>query len=143
MRFVVLAFLAACGGDSTEPLFRADYAATYVQVRDCRSSGDHQLHKIRILADPAAVEAYTTRAAPFPVGAIVLKEEYDFGDTSCTGELLEWTVMQKLDATNWSWQRVTAQREVTFLDEEPARCINCHVQCGRAPDGHDGTCALP
>lgn len=143
MRWLAVLLVAACGGGGPEPLFRADYAASFTEVRNCRSSGDHQLHKIRILADAAAQDAYTTRSAPFPVGAIVLKEEYDFADGSCSGDILEWTVMQKIDATTWEWQRVTADREVAFQSEEPQRCIQCHAQCGRAPDGHDGTCALP
>jgi hypothetical protein len=141
MRWLVVLALAACGGDAAEPLFGEDYAATYMQVRSCRSSSDHDLNKIRILADPAALEAYTMRAMPFPVGATVLKEEYEFSDGNCFGTLVHWTVMKKTDATTWTFQRVGPERDVE--SENEARCVNCHKQCGQPPDGFDGTCAMP
>jgi Cytochrome P460 len=138
--------VAACG-DSAAPLFPADYASTYLEVRDCRPSGDHDLRSIRVLADPMARPSYLGRSAPFPAGAVVLKEEYDFGDRSCDGPVVEWTVMRRLPAGEgaqtggWAWQRVAADRSVVSEDEP--RCIGCHQQCGVAPDGHDGTCAAP
>src|SRR5688500_17982290 len=80
------------GGES-DPLFPEDYAATYQEVRDCRNSSEHNLHKVRILADPElAMPAYLGRDQPFPVGAVLLKEEYDFGDDTCDGDILQWTV---------------------------------------------------
>jgi len=140
-----LVALAACGTDPVaEPELPADYAATYTEVRDCRSSADHDLRKIRILADAAALEPYMTRAMPFSTDAIVVKEEYDFADTACTGALLEWTVMKRtadVEFLGWKWQRLSAEREVATQNED--RCINCHDFCGKPPDGHDGTCALP
>ncbi len=143
--------LAACGGGEEEtddgPLFPADYAATYTEVRNCRQSGDHDLNRIRILADPQALGPYTRRDGPFPVGAIVLKEEFDFADTGCAGPVTQWTVMQRLedgaapDQLDWRWQRVDADRKVTG-DGEP-RCAGCHAGCDAAADGHDWTCAVP
>jgi hypothetical protein len=141
---LLLVALAACGQDASTPAFRADYAASYVEVRDCRSSADHDLHKIRILADRAALAPYRDRTAGFPTGAIVLKEEYDFADGDCTGPVIEWTVMEKLatsDNLGWSWQRVDADRDV--VTENDTRCITCHTQCGVAPDGYLSTCAVP
>jgi hypothetical protein len=129
------------------PLFAADYADTFVEVRDCRQSGDHDLHVVRVLADPVALDAYSVRDRPFPVGAMVLKEEYEFGDIDCTGPVVEWTVMEKLevgsdpDNLDWFWQTVDADR--TVLDENMPRCAGCHMACGVPPDGHDGTCTLP
>jgi hypothetical protein len=142
----------ACPGDDdgdagAEPLFPEDYAASYVEVRNCRGSGDHDLDNIRILADPDALEPYQARAVPFPAGAVVLKEQYDFGDTTCSGDLKLWTVMRKLEAgaspetLDWAWQTVDAERRV--VDEDEPRCIGCHQECGVAPDGYDGTCAIP
>jgi len=125
-------------------VFPADYAATYTEVRGCRSSSDHDLHRIRVLVDPAAHDPYATRTAAFPVGSIVLKAEYDFGDTSCSGPVIEWTVMQKLgtpEDLGWLWQRVAADRSVTT--ENDPLCITCHTSCGVAPDGYDGTCTMP
>ena len=143
MRWLYVAvFLTACT-DDLEPRFPADYAATYTEVRDCRSSSDHDLHRIRVLADPAALGPYTTRT-PFPVDSVVLKAEYDFGDTACTGSVVEWTVMQKLatpETLGWVWQRVAATRSVTTQND--SLCITCHTSCGVAPDGYDGTCTMP
>lgn len=142
---LVTCALVACS-DPTPPEFPADYAASYTEVRDCRASSDHELHHIRVLAAPAALEAYTTRAVPFPVDAIVLKEEFDFADSSCTGPIVKWTVMRKLAAASpatlgWRWQHVGPDRVVVTEDEE--RCITCHTTCGAPPDGYDGTCTMP
>ena len=143
--------IAACGwllvlscSEQASPEFPVDYAANYVEVRDCRASADHDLNNIRILADPAALPIYVARDAAFPVGAVVLKEEYDFADVACSGPIKQWTAMRWLDGTTnggWAWQRVGADRTVVSTDE--VRCINCHAQCGRPPDGYEGTCAVP
>ncbi len=141
---VALLLLAACGQDAATPAFRADYGATFVEVRNCRSSADHDLHKIRVLVDSDALAPYRDRNAEFPLGAIVLKEEYDFADGDCSGVVIEWTVMEKVpfaDNLGWSWQRVDADRRV--MTEDDARCITCHTSCGVAPDGYLGTCAVP
>jgi hypothetical protein len=130
-----------------DPLFPASYASTYTEVRNCRQSGDHDLNIVRVLADPIALAAYENRDEPFPIGATVVKEEYEFGDTTCEGPIQQWTVMQKLEVgsstatLDWSWQRVDALRVV--LDADERRCISCHTACGRPPDGYDGTCTIP
>ena len=143
---VVLIAVAACS-DAPEVLFPESYAASYTEVRGCRASSDHDLNKIRVLVDPAALAPYTMRAGDFPVGAVVLKEEYDFADSTCTGELVQWTVMKRIAGTlngGWRWQRVLREgREVVSEDEDSARCINCHSQCGVPPDGYLGTCTIP
>lgn len=140
--------LCACGGGKDETqLFRADYGSNYVQVRSCRTSPDHDLNSVRVLADPAAVDAYQMRDRPFPIGAVVLKEEHDSGDTTCTGPITSWTVMVKVPdgsspaALDWRWQKVDADRTVA-TDEEP-RCYGCHATCGVPPDGYRGTCTVP
>ncbi len=143
MRPYLLVLVAACTDDPV-PRFPADYATTYTEVRGCRSSSDHELHRIRVLADPAALGPYTTRTSAFPVESIVLKAEYDFGDTACSGPPIEWTVMQKVatpEDLGWVWQRVAADRSVTT--ENDPLCITCHTSCGVAPDGYDGTCTMP
>jgi hypothetical protein len=141
--------LAACGGGGGQEtkLFPADYDTTYVQVRPCRASADHDLNNVTVLVDPGARDAYVLRDRPFPVGSVVLKAEYDFGDGSCTGPLKLWTVMVKLPdgsapaALDWHWQKVDAGRIVT-TDNEP-RCYGCHVSCGVPPVGYLGTCSAP
>ena len=152
-RLAIALFVVALGcpggddGGMETDFFSADYAATYTEVRNCRGSGDHDLNNIRILADPDALGPYENRMDPFPVGAVVLKEEYDFGDAACEGEILQWTVMQSLgdgsspDTLDWAWQRVDPDRIV--VEEDPPRCIACHTGCGVPPDGYAGTCAIP
>ncbi len=139
--------LGACGGDDVAAAFPADYAATYQEVRDCRGSADHDLRLIRVLADPAARAPYLARDAAFPVGAVLLKEEYDFGDPTCNGPIMQWTVMQRQGDggdplhLGWAWQRVDPDRRVVAADD--SRCFGCHASCGEPPDGYLGTCAVP
>jgi hypothetical protein len=147
-----VAFVAGCPGDdppspdaAPAALFPASYLDSYVEVRDCRTSGDHELRKIRVLADPLAKDAYMLRDRPFPVGAILLKEERD---DSCDGEIASFTVMVRLadgsspSTLDWQWQRVDPKtmRDAT---EDPARCINCHSGCADPPDFYLHTCAIP
>jgi Cytochrome P460 len=137
---IALAALAGCGDD---PLFPDDYAATYTEVRDCRISADHDLHHIRVLADPDALAPYRDRIGEFPVDSIVLKEEYDFAD-DCQGPILEWTVMQKTDSParlGWTWQRVDADRSIK--SDNSSLCSNCHSNCTPDENGFDSTCAVP
>jgi hypothetical protein len=144
-----VAVAAGCSDPSPfEPVFPEDYALTYTEVRNCRQSGDHDLHRVRVLADPAAVEAYRDRTGTFPRGAVVIKEEYDFGDTTCSGEIIAWTAMQKLDVgmdpdlLDWTWQEVLApSRRVVNIDPYP-ECASCHEDC-EPPDGYDHTCTVP
>ena len=145
MRFACasLVLLAACSSDAPEPLLPADYGATFPEVRDCRTSGDHDLRRIRVRADPAAAAVYTARSGDFAAGALVVKEEFDFADTDCAGPIVQWTVMQR-DAAGplgWRWQRIDPDR--TVVTEDDSRCVGCHTDCGVAPDGYLGTCAVP
>lgn len=143
---VVLAALSACGGDPV-PAFPANYAASFVEVRDCRASADHDLMRIKVLADPSSAAAYQQRDRPFPDGGVVLKAEYDFSDMDCTGDVVQWTVMESLpegsapDTGDWHWQKVDVTRKVVSENDE--RCITCHMACGGPPDGYRGTCTVP
>jgi hypothetical protein len=145
----VLAAACSDSGSSTPTLvaaFPADYAASYVEVRGCRKSADHELDFVRVLADPVALGPYTDRASTFPDGAVVLKEQYDASDDTCTGSVAEWTVMLKDQAAEerlgWSWQRVAADRRV--VEANTSRCFSCHAGCTGAPDtGYDFTCTDP
>lgn len=146
----LVAVICACGDDgkTDPPLFPADYAASYQEVRNCRFSIDHDLLYIRVLASPEALTPYMTRAAPFPVGAILLKEQYGQDDTTCSGPLDSFTVMEKLDdgttsAADWTWQKVGADRRQITVDLKT--CTSCHSDCGYPPNGvgYDGTCTVP
>jgi hypothetical protein len=144
--------LAACGDDGGddggEPaLFPANYAATYQEVRNCRNSVEHGAVRIRVLASPDALTPYTTRTAPFPTGAIVLKEERADTDLDCSGPIVNYTVMLKLDAgsspdtLDWRWQEVDPKLRAEQTNLE--RCPRCHTDCGKPPEGYDGTCTVP
>ena len=148
------AALTGCGDDGgngtgDEPGFPADYASSYVEVRDCRqSAGAHDINHVKVLADPAAAGPYMNRTDPFPAGAVVLKEEYT--DADCTGPILQWSVMVKLadgegDAAQlgWEWQRVVAI-DNSVAEENAPRCSGCHSSCtGGAAGGYDYTCTDP
>lgn len=151
-RAIVLALLVtgACGSDDAgpPPMFPDDYKTSYQEVRNCRFSLDHDLMRIRILASPDAVTAYTGRATAFPPGAVVLKEQYDGDDTSCSGPVVSYTVMVKTATgaqppdLDWDWQKVDENQRV-LENENLQRCVQCHTGCGKAPEGYDGTCAVP
>lgn len=149
---VALFFLQACDGPEPpppgpEPLFPADYASTYTEVRNCRKGGEHELNVIHVLASPSAAGPYTNRDQPFPEGAVLVKEEYDFSDTACEGPITRWTVMSRLaegsspDTLDWRWQTVDADRNV--VDQDAARCHACHADCTPDVDGYEGTCTVP
>ncbi len=140
---------AACSGEQEPtlvPLFPADYAASYVEVRECRVSSEHEITPVRVLAEPAAAAAYMGRSADFAEGTILIKEEYDFADRSCTGPIIQFTVMQReapgsaTDQLGWRWQKVSDTRRV--ISENEARCANCHRTCGNPPEGYQGTCSV-
>ncbi len=145
----LLALLEACSdpdAPTKAPRFPADYAGSYVEVRGCRKSADHELEFVRVLADPAALGPYMGRASAFPEGAVVLKEQYDPGDDSCSGPIAQWTVMVKeqsgaSERLGWDWQRVSAERRV--VETNAASCFGCHQGCSGAPVGYEFTCADP
>jgi len=143
-RRAVLVAVLALSACEPAPSFPADYAKSYVEVRSCRPSSEHDSHNIRILASPTALGPYATRDGGFPLGAIVLKEERDYGDVNCSGPVLLWTVMTAAEdagVKGWHWQSVSLERRV--LTTNQSRCIGCHAGCGQAPDGYQGTCAVP
>jgi cytochrome P460 len=133
-------------GGSPTPLFPSTYLSSYTEVRDCRTSSDHNLSRVRVLADPDATGPYLGRDTDFPIGSIVLKEEHAFDDIDCAGEVTRWTVMARLAAgssaatLDWRWQDVDADRRVTS-ENEPS-CIGCHTGCGAPPEGYEGTCTV-
>jgi hypothetical protein len=139
--------LIACSDDGSSgepPVFPETYAATYQEVRNCRYSLDHDLRRIRVLSSPEALAAYTGRVEPFPVGAIVLKVEYDADDTACAMSPIGFTAMQKLaDGTDtalldWKWQELDGDRKV--IANPGTGCAQCHKTCGKPPEGYGGTC---
>jgi hypothetical protein len=146
---ISIALALACGSDEPSgpaPAFPADYAASYVEVRDCRLSGEHELSPVRVFADPDSADAYSNRDEEFSEGAVLVKAEYDFSDPSCEGEIQRWTVMLRdaerssADTLDWYWQDVDAGRNV--VSENDSRCVGCHTGCGVPPEGYQGTCSV-
>lgn len=128
------------------PVFPADFARTYTEMRDCRQSHEHELHYIRVLASPSALAPYTALSPdmPYPEGATLLKVEYDEED--CAGPVVLYTAYRKLElnanpiGNDWLWQRVSPQREV-IEQGAPWVCVNCHMHHCAPPNGYDLTCA--
>ncbi len=151
LRFIlaVALALAACGTNPDPPpvaFFPPDFASTYTMVRDCRRSADHDLNYIRVYANALAAGPYTNRDAPFPEGAILVKEELDFADATCSGAPVAFTASQRLSpgsssqTLDWHWMRTDSAR--TVLSENSPRCVGCHEGCV-PPDGYEYTCAVP
>ncbi|HEY4055615.1 MAG TPA: cytochrome P460 family protein [Kofleriaceae bacterium] len=148
---LLITLLGACGSDpdpGAPSELPADYLASYTQVRDCRLSIDHDLNFIRVLAAPDALDVYNSRTGAFPVGAVVVKEQFGEDDDTCSGTPIRWTVMKKLDGSEtpddlgWTWQQLGKKMKVDS-DADIERCTSCHADCGKAPDGYDGTCTMP
>ena len=147
---LVVGLVSACSGGESNgpPAFPANYAATYTEVRNCRGpSIAHQNENIRVMASPDALDPYMGRVDPFPIGAIVLKEQYAASDQDCSGSILEYSVMVRLatgsapDTLDWTWQHVSASREV--LNDDIKTCTSCHSNCDGEGGGYLGTCEDP
>ncbi len=114
-----------------EPIFPADYRATFTEVRNCRFSIAHGGVSVRVLANPIAADPYLNDANPLPVGSIVIKEEYAGPSCDNDADLIGWRVMRKEDPGydpqdgDWHWQHLNAERQVLYNTK--ATCIGCHV----------------
>lgn len=150
---VLLPLLVACvpgmGGDAgvdagpvADPFFVEDVEGTYTEVRDCRSSIEHELVFVRVFADELAHEPYMTHDGGFPEGAIVVKVEYS--DDGCT-DVAGYTAMKRLadgadpEALDWHWQEANENQKV-FADGALLRCVGCHERC---EGGYEATCTEP
>lgn len=149
-----MALLVGCWSEADPPpapeaVFPADLSG-WAEARTCTHSHEHELRYIRVLVDAAAKAPYEQLNAehPYPVGATLVKLEYD--DADCT-QLLGYTAMQKQAAgayptgNDWRWQRLTSDRRV-IEDGALSSCISCHTHhctqptCGHADCGFDLTC---
>lgn len=145
---LVTACLLACGSDTTQPppgpqpFFPADYASSYVLVRDCRFSLEHDSHEIVVHADPVSAPAYTNGTYPFAAGTVLVKTLYD--DPACS-QLAGYVAMRKGPpgtapaSGDWEWQRLDAGRRVLETGQI-ASCISCHSGCTQ---GRDFACTDP
>lgn len=146
--------LGACSGDDGEsdadaapPLFDPDFRETYTLARMCRNSTSHELHKVQVWASPEAAEAYLVQEGEMPVGSVLLKEEFDFADAACEGEVLRRTLMLKLPegegpAEQLGWHWVDYEADGTIASENHSLCWGCHDDCdGELDRLFDDTCA--
>lgn len=146
---VGVASFCACTGEVEEPppapIFPAEAPTSWREVRDCRHSHEHELNHIRVLANDAAHDPYLLWNAPFPVGATLLKLEYD--DGACS-HLIRYTAMKKLpqgsdpSRGDWHWQASSPAR-VVEVHAKVSQCVACHkVHCREDnKTGFDLTCA--
>lgn len=147
---LVAAFSGGCGdgGGPTAPEaieFPQDLTSTWTEMRDCRHSHEHELRYIRVFASPSAEVPYASLdpATPYPVGALLVKAEYD--DAECASPI-GYTFMQKLEegaseaGQDWLWQRQDMDRNV-LESGAPPRCVTCHKHHCAPPNGYDLSCA--
>ncbi len=141
---ILAAVNAALFGCPIEPIFPANYAQTFVEVRACRFSAEHEGYSIRVLTDPSTAPLYRANANPLPRGAVVVKEEYR-SPTCAPGTLVRWSVTRKESAGfdpqagDWHWQRVASDR--TVLEDGKQTCIGCHSR--PACSARDFMCTEP
>ncbi len=144
--------LLGCSDDAppgADPLYPVDYAQSYVEVRACRFSLEHDLMRIRVFASPDAAPTYMARTGTFAANAIIVKQEYDSADMDCSGAVLSTAAIQKLepgsapDKLDWRWQRVDESGEPAEDNLTVNRCVDCHTDCGGDPVPFDGTCSVP
>lgn len=128
---LIAAVNASLAGCPIEPIFPANYRDSYVVVRDCRLSIEHGAVMIRVWADPTSAQAYLEEANPLPVGAVIVKEEFEGVDCDSDAELLRWRPMRKEppgfdpEHGDWAWQWVNRDRTVLLNDK--TTCIGCHL----------------
>ncbi len=135
--------------DAAPPLFPEDYRDSFTLARDCRNSTSHDSHRILVWASPDAAAAYLSQEGEVPVGGVLLKEEYDFGDVACEDEVLRRTAMKKLppdadvppEHLGWYW--ADYEDDGSLKSENDSHCWGCHDDCDGNPDVvFDDTCAV-
>lgn len=115
---------------SSEVVLPSNYRETFVQVRTCRSSIDHDLAYVTIWTSPAAAASYDFGPYPFPTGSLIVKEQYV--DPTCS-KLSGFSLMQKGGPRSdpkhgdWRWLRMDSKLRVVE-DGKIARCALCHAQ---------------
>jgi hypothetical protein len=147
---VFAALVGACGGDegtnppppAEDPVFPANYAQAYTEVRNLRFSSEHDGHYIRVHCSPGSATEYTAGTYPLPEGTVLVKSLYN----DPAGTVLDgFAVMQKRapgtapSTGDWYWQSVDATRNVVQSGQITA-CISCHTGC---TNNRDLTCTDP
>jgi hypothetical protein len=141
--FTSVVLVACAEVDSPDPmeLLPADYKSTFVEVSPCQSSLAHNAPYGVLRATPAIAAAFSAGAFPFPVGTLVVQEQ--FADSRCV-DPTGYVVMKKESAGfdsahgDWRWARLD-RFQIARENGKVARCIACHVTCG----ARDFTCTEP
>jgi hypothetical protein len=126
------ATLLACQGEGEDHAgdgLPAGYPEGFVEVRGCRTSVEHGLVRIRILAPAAAAPAYDRGPYPLPRGTVIVKEEFE--DPACASRT-GFALMHKDGAAaarpgGWSWQRLDQRGAILESGALPA-CSSCHAR---------------
>jgi hypothetical protein len=138
--------LAACAQvDSPIPeqVLPNDYRTAFEMASDCRSSSDHDFRHVMVRVRPEQRALYQQASSAFPLGSLVVKEEFDTDDVNCQS-LVGYTVMRKEKTsvpplvTDWQWYRLDGYGNVSTKGE--GRCLHCHQMCGAT---RDFTCLDP
>lgn len=150
---VVLVAVTGCEPeDGPTSLLSDDWRSTYLEVRGCRASPDHDLEHVALWMDPASkvkwdtcVDAFpeggSTCTEGFPEGATFVKPQYL--DGACT-QLLRISIAKKdrrfAETGGWHWQEIAfdGERESITKDGAQPRCVGCHATC----DGFDQRCYM-
>ena len=130
-----------CGG----PLFPPDFLDSYILVRECRLSVEHNLTYVRVYVDSTGAQSYLNGTYPLPVGTVSVKTMAD--NEQCDGGIVEYAVMVKGSAgtapstNDWIWQSVNSDRSVRLSGTIfEGACISCHEDCTK---GRDYMCTDP
>jgi hypothetical protein len=132
---VVAVACAQVDSPNPEMVLPVDYRTTYVPVRACRSSVDHPMAMV-VFTPPEVADIYDAGPYPFPVGALVVVEQYR--DSGCM-DLQEYGVMKKREEGydpgngDWQWYRLDIRQHVAETGKI-ARCAACHKNCGQTRD---------
>jgi len=128
---IIRAVNNALGGCPVERILPPDYAQTFMEVRNCRLSIEHEGYYIRVLTDPGSAQPYREQVPSLPVGSIVVKEEFTRSDCR-PDSIARWSVMRKEppgfdpQAGDWQWQRIS--KDGTIIANGKATCIGCHAR---------------
>lgn len=136
---VALGLLAGCGEDPEPPVSGAFFptelrSSAYVQVRTCRSPGEHSaLGGFTVWTDPDSSDAFAAlwagAASEMPPGAVVVKESY--GGADCEpDDAVNWVAMKKEpgfapESGDWHWQELGPSGDLRVDGADPG-CITCH-----------------
>jgi hypothetical protein len=139
LSLVALAAFAGCAqvdSPNAAVVLPADYKMSFVTVRSCRASIDHDLANVVVRVRADLVDRYNGGPYPFPPGALVVKEQYS--DSGCQS-LSGYTAMRKEGsgyfAAGGDWQYFSLDAYGAVVTSgKTARCAACHAVCGAARD---------